>query len=53
MYMVIYLFEMKGMTIKGVNEAEIDMGNKSNAMYFVTLINEEGERKTIKLIKGK
>jgi len=42
-----------GMTIAGRNQAEIDMSNKPNAVYFVTLVNKEIGQKTMKLVKVK
>ncbi|HEX5154080.1 MAG TPA: T9SS type A sorting domain-containing protein, partial [Parafilimonas sp.] len=42
-----------GVTIEGKNQAEIDLSNKPNAVYFVTLVNKGIGQKTMKLIKGR
>jgi hypothetical protein len=34
-----------GITVAGTNQAEIDISNKPNAVYFVTLVNKEIRQK--------
>ena len=47
------LIKKEGISVEGTNEVELDLSNKPNAVYFVSLIDATSGRKTIKLIKGK
>lgn len=40
-----------GTAVPGVNTVKLDVHEYSNGLYLVTLINEKGERSTLKLVK--
>jgi hypothetical protein len=40
-----------GIALKGENKVSLDVHNYANGVYIVTLINDKGERKSIKLVK--
>ena len=41
----------EGIAVPGVNTVKLDVHAYSNGLYLVTLINEKGERSTLKLVK--
>ncbi len=41
----------EGVSIQGTNQVELDLSNKPQAMYFISLISKETGRKTVRLIK--
>ena len=41
----------EGIAVPGVNTVKFDVHAYSNGLYLVTLINEKGERSTLKLVK--